>query len=109
MSKFYTAKSWPFGRAPARIELLGERRRPEAAEHIIWFPGGAIEIARASDDEYWAHVIINRGWAHPSMTDLSARRGLVVASRLQLGTDLVDIPRAAEAAQIAVLIRTEEP
>lgn len=79
---------------PRHRILSGDKtRRPEAAEHIIEFPGGAIEVARTEDGNYWAHIIIGDG--------------TVIASRLDRGDEagIVDIPRAETAHQIAVLIQ----
>ena len=42
------------------ILLKGDRRNPESAEHIIKFPGGSIAVTRTSDNEYWAHIQVNR-------------------------------------------------
>lgn len=51
-----TAKAYRFGEAPKRIELRGDKTTAtESAQHIITFPGGAIELARVGDDEYWVH------------------------------------------------------
>ncbi|MHB1265894.1 MAG: hypothetical protein ACYC1S_16015, partial [Gemmatimonadaceae bacterium] len=62
MSDKFTAKNWPITSAPKRIELLGDRmKRPEPAQHIIEFPGGAVEVSRTSDGSYWAHIIVHRG------------------------------------------------
>jgi hypothetical protein len=35
--------------------------RPEPSEHIIKFPGGSIGVTRTSNDEYWAHIVVNDG------------------------------------------------
>lgn len=48
-----------FDKAPARRVLKGDKRKPESAEHIIEFPGGAIQVARLEDGTYWAHIIVN--------------------------------------------------
>lgn len=46
--------------APEKITLLGSKQKPEPAQHIIEFPGGAIEVSRCSDGvHYWAHIHIN--------------------------------------------------
>jgi hypothetical protein len=104
----FTAKNYPVHRAPARIELLGDKtKRPEPAQHIIEFPGGAIELSRTSEGDYWAHVIINA--CGPVLDDASLReqaRGEVIASRLDDGGWLREITAdLASIRQIAVLVR----
>ena len=42
------------------ILLKGDKRNPESSEHIIKFPGGSIAVARTSDNEYWAHIEVNK-------------------------------------------------
>ena len=59
----FTCKSYIVGKAPKHIKLLGDKTQPECAQHIIEFPGGAIELSRTSDGNYWAHIIINRNYA----------------------------------------------
>ena len=108
----FMARNYPMSRAPKRITLLGDRAKPEPATHIIEFPGGAVELSRIADDEYWAHVIINRGWAHEMMEDTrQGARGQVVDSRVfveQVGLrEIVSDPaERVEVSQIVVLIRT---
>lgn len=41
------------------IELFGDPKKPESAEHIITFPGGSISVCRTSKNEYWAHIKVN--------------------------------------------------
>ena len=61
MSQQVTTKNFLYGKAPRKIELLGDKTiRPEPATHIIEFPGGAIELSRTTDGNYWAHIIVNR-------------------------------------------------
>lgn len=62
------------------IQLRGNPANPESAEHIIIFPGGSISVCRTSDDEYWAHVEVNRGQVLPESTRES-KRGCVVDAR----------------------------
>ncbi len=98
----FTAKNWPIDRAHARIELLGDKtKRPEPAQHIIEFPGGAIELSRTSDGRYWAHIIVEDArWGRT--------RGQVVGTRLAIDgeplREIVDGPRRSGIRQIAVLI-----
>jgi hypothetical protein len=61
-----TTRNYLIDGAPRLIELLGDKtRRPEPATHIIEFPGGAVELSRTSDGNYWAHIIVNRDFALP--------------------------------------------
>jgi hypothetical protein len=55
-----TAKEYTYGKAPKKIELKGDLKNPESAEHIIVFPGGSIAVCRTSDNNYWAHISVNR-------------------------------------------------
>lgn len=41
------------------IELKGNPKNPESAEHIIIFPGGSISVTRTTDNQYWAHITVN--------------------------------------------------
>lgn len=111
MSAGGNAKNWYIDDAPKRVELLGDKtRRAEVAEHIIEFPGGAIEVARTSDGNYWAHIIINRDYTVDGLSGLKSRIGSVIESRMQIGGDIVEIAAATtETAQIAVLIRPTQP
>lgn len=80
-----TAKAYRFGEAPKRIELRGDKTTAtESAQHIITFPGGAIELARVGDDEYWVHVTVNR-------REQTARRANALP--LCLGTTKTGAPR----------------
>lgn len=108
MSQF-TAKNFPIAVAPHRIELLGEKtRRPEPAQHIIEFPGGAVEVSRTTDNCYWVHVLITRRNVCADL--LPGREGAygdIVGSRITRvdGSPIVDVDNAESIEQIAVLIR----
>ncbi len=105
----FTSKVMQVGRAPKRIELLGEKtKRPESAQHVIEFPGGAIELSRTSKGEYWAHIIINRGEVIDDADGLVSAQGQVIGSRVgRTGAGSIDsIEREGAIEQIAVLIRT---
>lgn len=105
-----TVKSWQIDEAPRRIELLGDKTmRPESAQHIIEFPGGAIELSRLDNGDYWAYIIINRRWVVGDIPGLYNRIGEVVGSRMTVFRQgVVDLPCDAECEQIAVLIRPTE-
>lgn len=102
-----TAKNYLFAKAPRRIELLGDKtRRPESAQHIIEFPGGAIELSRLESGDYWAHVIVNRGWGANEGEGLTSGTGEVVDARVDRGSGIDSLPDLGSIEQIAVLIRT---
>lgn len=107
----FTCKNFPIDKAPKRIELLGDKtKRPEPAQHIIEFPGGAIELTRTSKEEYWAHIIVHHGQVlELDGSTRESARGIVVASRIQNDDGLHPIPGAESATQIAVLIRVGVP
>ena len=90
------------------IELLGEKtRRPEPAQHIIEFPGGAIEVSRTTDGDYWAHIIVH-ATGQVLGDDGSLResaRGEVVASRIDGPEGVRAVDGAETCTQIAVLVR----
>lgn len=103
-----TAKNWPIDRAPKRAELRGDKtKKPESAQHIIEFPGGAIEVSRTGDNEYWAHIIVNRGWGDGDSDGMTSARGEVVASRIDSPAGVLDIPNADTLTQIAVRVRSQ--
>lgn len=56
----FTARVWQFDKAPRRVKLDGDKsKKMEPAQHIIEFPGGAVEVSRCDDGTYWAHIIVN--------------------------------------------------
>ena len=105
-----TVKSYQINSAPKKIKLLGDKtKRPESAQHIIEFPGGAVEVSRCDDGTYWAHIILNNEAGIDDCEGLVSARGEVVASRIDYAfpTDpnIIDIPNAGALHQIAVRIR----
>jgi hypothetical protein len=110
MSKHVTTKNFLYDKDPQRIRLLGDKTtRPEPATHIIEFPGGAIELSRTTDGNYWAHIIVNRDFALPDDCDgLRAAYGAIVGSRIDYDfpsdPNIVNVPNAEQVRQIAVLI-----
>lgn len=54
-----TAKSFEL-KGKKKIVLKGNPKNPESAEHIIYFPGGSISVCRTSDNQYWAHINVNK-------------------------------------------------
>ena len=59
------------------IVIDGDRRRPEPAHAIVRFPGGVIEVARASDGTYWIHAS-----RYVSPPDEDSPAGAIVESRI---------------------------
>lgn len=103
-----TAKAYRFGEAPKRIELRGDKTTAtESAQHIITFPGGAIELARVGDVEYWVHVTVNRREQTNLADNRHAARGEVVESRIGRGrAGIEDLERLDSVEQIAVRIKS---
>src|SRR6266481_547642 len=112
MSQKVTTKNFLYGKAPQKIELLGDNKniRPEPATHIIEFPGGAIELSRTTDGNYWAHIIVNRDFALPDDAHgLRAAYGEIIGSRIDYDfpadPNIVEVPQAEQVRQIAILIQ----
>lgn len=107
----FTARVWPMDRAPKRIDLLGDKARPESAQHIITFPGGAIELTRTTDGSYWAHILVHTGDAQSWMdtNTMTSASGEVVDSRVDTGSELREMADASAIRQIAVLVRPKVP
>lgn len=105
-----TAKNWTIDKAPKRLRLFGDKvKKVESAQHIIEFPGGAIELSRTTDGDYWAHILVNQDqFADGDGDGFTSAAGEVVASRLDCATGHVeDIPNEKAIRQVAVLIRTK--
>lgn len=108
-----TTRNYLIDRAPRRIELLGDKtKRPEPAAHIIEFPGGAIELSRTTDGNYWAHIIVNRDFALPGEIEgMEGAYGEIVGSRIdyEFPTEphIIEVPNAQRVRQIAILIRPQ--
>jgi hypothetical protein len=112
MKSAFTAKVYHAGKAPKRIALLGDKtKRPESAQHVIEFPGGAIELTRTTDGDYWAHILINRGPVIGDVEGSCSALGEVVDARIgrehPFGVDGIENHGAIE--QLAVLIRRVRP
>jgi hypothetical protein len=103
----FTAKCYQFGRAPKRIKLEGDKARPESAQHIIEFPGGAIELSRTTDGNYWAHIIVTQRDVCEDAGTRQSAYGRIVGSRIGRvypgGVEPVENAEGIE--QIAILIR----
>jgi hypothetical protein len=110
----FTAINDLFGEAPTRRILRGDKKKKaEPAQHIIEFPGGAIELSRLDDGSYWAHIIINRGQALSCLNGLNSAQGRVVDSRIDWAERRMEaipgLPDGAHLTQIAVRIMPEIP
>lgn len=104
----FTARNWNIDKAPGRIELLGDKqKRAEPAQHVIEFPGGAIEVSRTSDGNYWAHIIVNQAQRLDDAEGREASFGQIVGAHLcatgQMG--VAELPNAERITQISVLIQ----
>jgi hypothetical protein len=104
----FTAKSWLFGKAPKLIQLDGDKsKKIESAQHIIKFPGGAIEVSRTTDGCYWAHILVNQTQHIDDDDGFHAAFGQVIGSRvahIESGRVQV-IDGASDVIQVAVLIQ----
>lgn len=110
----YTAINDLFGNAPAKRVLKGDKKRkPEPAQHIIEFPGGAIELSRLDDGSYWAHIIVNREHALEGINGTKGALGKVIDSRIDWGerrlNAIPSLPDGANLTQLAVRIMPERP
>lgn len=104
-----TAQNYQIEKAPKLIRLLGDKEiQLESAEHIIEFPGGAIEVARTSDGNYWAHILINRRWECYDTKGMRECLGIVLDSRVDDGKKIVQLNNDDQISQIAVLIGRAE-
>jgi len=93
-------------KAPKRIELLGDKtKKPEPAQHVIEFPGGAIELSRTSDGNYWAHIMVNRDLIIDECEGLRRAYGEIVGGRIDAENGVSPIPDLEEITQIALLIK----
>lgn len=95
-------------KTPEKITLLGDKhKKPESAQHVIEFPGGAIELSRTTDGNYWAHILINRDFAIDDCKGFRSKCGEVIGSRIgyRNGAEIQNIENHQDVYQIAVLIK----
>lgn len=105
----FTAVVHQITKAPKRITLLGDKtKRPEPAQHVIEFPGGAVEVSRCSDGSYWAHIIVNSADIMDDCEGRVSAFGKVMGSRIDRATSVDPIPNETDVRQIAVLIRARK-
>ncbi|AEQ96752.1 hypothetical protein WMO32_10405 [Xanthomonas oryzae pv. oryzicola] len=102
----FTAKQMTIGKAPRMIQLFGDKtRKVKSAQHIIEFPGGAIEVSRCTDGSYWAHIIVNHGFGDGDGDGLSSANGAVMNSRIvRDGEHVQSLGECERITQIAVRI-----
>ena len=85
------------------------KKRLEPSEHMIEFPGGSISVMRTSDNEYWAHIWVNKKQVLEDIHILS-KPGRVVEGRIDYdypeGID--EIHGAERVSHIAIRISTKE-
>lgn len=112
----FTARQMTFGLAPKRLDLHGDKRRKtEPAQHVLTFPGGAVEISRTEGGDYWVHVHVNRTWATEDHEGMRGAHGEVADSRVvrrSIGgraTNPEDVPGAEDIEQFALLVRPSRP
>ena len=85
------------------ITLTGDIKNQESAEHIITFKGGAISVCRTSDNEYWAHVHVNK----EQVNDIEQQSKVGSIKMIRMDTpDGVEVIVAPETDHFAVLITT---
>lgn len=104
-----TAKTFRYGKAPKELELKGDKRVPESAEHIITFPGGSFSVCRTSDNRYWVHIYLEK----EGLEDIeqSSKIGRFVGGRMGRlfpeGVEGVEIPD--DCYHLAFLVETVKP
>ena len=85
------------------IIIEGDKRNPEPGSLIVHFPGGNVEVTRASDGTYWAHIgVVDAGNVIASRVDHSFE-----AAR-ELGK-IPEFPRADAVEHIALRISNATP
>lgn len=88
------------------ITLKGDPRNPESAEHIILFPGGSISVCRTTDNEYWAHIEVNKDQVIHGATRESMF-GEVIDARVDRERSVDSLPDLDTVRHIAVRIQTK--
>lgn len=92
--------------ATAKVILLkGDPKNPESAEHIIKFPGGSISVCRTSDNEYWAHIEVNKGQVSDQLGIREQKAGTIVDARLDYPGFIEEIDSIEALSHLAVRIK----
>lgn len=101
-----TAKDYIIDKAPKKITLKGDKKNPESAEHIIEFPGGSISVCRTSDDQYWAHISVNKGQVVDGAGTRISKGGKIEVIRIDTPDGVKEIDHK-DTDHFAVLISTK--
>ena len=88
------------------IILKGNPKNPESAEHHIVFPGGAISICRTSDNQYWAHIKVNKEKGMSGAGTYDEKEGNIEVIRIDTPNG-VKVLNHQEADHFAILISTK--
>ncbi len=88
------------------IEFRGNPQIPEPSTAIIKFPGGYVEVARTTGNEYWAHIQVHQ------LNDASSP-GIITDSRIDYEFEtyvdlrglIPEVPRADKLQHIALRIK----
>ena len=82
------------------VLIEGDRRNPEPSTLIVKFPGGHVEIARCSDDTYWAHVqVVDSANVSTGRIDYAHGSSVAVAS----------LPEADKVVKLAIRVSNTVP
>lgn len=89
------------------IVLKGDKNNPESAEHHIEFPGGSISVCRTSDNNYWAHIKVNKENLGDNGSTYHSKEGFIDVVRIDTpeGVKVVDHQNTDH---FAVLITTKK-
>lgn len=85
--------------------------RAEPSTHVIQFPGGHIEVSRTDNDEYWAHIWVNKGQVLDDI-HMFSKPGRIVEGRVDcprpFGDGAAILHGIEKAEHISVRISTNE-
>lgn len=91
------------------INLKGNPKNPESAQHIITFPGGSIELSRTSTNTYWVHMAVHKGQLLDDIPSQS-KHGTVIAARVDrvypFGGSRCSLDNLNEIQHVAIEIQT---
>lgn len=82
------------------VLVEGDLRNPEPSTVVVKFPGGHIELARCSDDTYWAHI-----HAVDSANIVAGR----IDYRHGAARSVADLPEAALVQKLAIRVANTVP
>jgi len=87
-----------------QITFNGDKRHPEPSTAVIKFPGGHVEVSRASDGTYWAHVeVVDPANTRESRVDYDH------AGYVQSGGSIPPIPLQEHVKHMAVRVANTVP